>query len=166
MICPNCGKTVDSSTEICPHCSQPTQFSSRMRYYPRSTPLQSESSPTYQTTAENGDTQTTAETEKAQSDRKDKGAGNKKALIAVSCAGIILLIVFVIVTALLSGRIARDAERIEYLEQQMQRQSTGYGRTDKPMDEDQRTAAPASVPETTETPAPTPESTETPSLED
>lgn len=39
MICPNCGKSVSAEQELCPHCGKPTQFSSRMRYYPRSTPL-------------------------------------------------------------------------------------------------------------------------------
>lgn len=39
MICPNCGKSVSAEQELCPHCGKPTQFSSRMQYYPRSTPL-------------------------------------------------------------------------------------------------------------------------------
>lgn len=39
MICPNCGKSVTAEQELCPHCGKPTQFSSRMRYYPRATPL-------------------------------------------------------------------------------------------------------------------------------
>lgn len=40
MICPNCGKNASPNDEFCPFCGQPTQFSARMRYYPRSTPLQ------------------------------------------------------------------------------------------------------------------------------
>lgn len=39
MICPNCGKNVAAEQELCPHCRKPTQFSSRMRYYPKATPL-------------------------------------------------------------------------------------------------------------------------------
>lgn len=39
MICPNCGKNVAQNAEICPFCKHPTQFSSKMKYYPRSTPL-------------------------------------------------------------------------------------------------------------------------------
>jgi len=44
MICPNCGKDVAQNAEQCPFCHYPTQFSSRMKYYPRSTPLTPSSS--------------------------------------------------------------------------------------------------------------------------
>jgi len=39
MICPNCGKGVAQNAEICPFCNNPTQFSVKMKYYPRLTPL-------------------------------------------------------------------------------------------------------------------------------
>ena len=44
MICPNCGKNVAQDTELCQYCNSPTQFSSKMKYYPRSTPLNAYSS--------------------------------------------------------------------------------------------------------------------------
>lgn len=46
MICPNCGKSVTSEQELCPHCGNPTQFSGRMKYYPKSTPLDPPEKPT------------------------------------------------------------------------------------------------------------------------
>ncbi len=38
MICPNCGKNVSAEQEICQYCGKPTQFSSQIRYIPKSVP--------------------------------------------------------------------------------------------------------------------------------
>lgn len=39
MICPNCGKNITAEQDVCAHCGQPTQFSSRIRYIPKAVPF-------------------------------------------------------------------------------------------------------------------------------
>ena len=39
MICPNCGKNISAQQEVCQFCGQPTQFSSKVRYFPKEVPV-------------------------------------------------------------------------------------------------------------------------------
>ena len=56
MICPSCGKNVSANQEFCQYCGAQTQFSSRIRYFPKEVPVSVAQKPVLQPASRQDDT--------------------------------------------------------------------------------------------------------------
>ena len=114
MICPNCGRNVAQNAEICPFCNAPTQFSSRMKYYPRSTPLDAKASlhtnetkpiHTQQSTQAHGDLKEVLVRLSDLPKKKEVRSNSVRTLLAVCIAGILCIAIILGSVVYLSNRI-------------------------------------------------------------
>lgn len=114
MICPNCGKNIDQNVDLCPYCKKATQFSSRMKYYPRSTPLNPMSTPPLPQNVnvnreKKADLSGMADFPK----KKDLRSAKNRILLAAGSLGIICLVVLLICVFLISDRIDRNTQSVQ-----------------------------------------------------
>ena len=114
MICPNCGKNIDQNVDVCPYCKKPTQFSSRMKYYPRNTPLNS--APTQPPHQAVNDTREMKAILSGMGDlpkKRDLRSAKNIILLTAGTVGIICLVVSLVCTFLLSNRIDRNNQFVQ-----------------------------------------------------
>ena len=114
MICPNCGKNIDQNADLCPYCKKTTHFSSRMKYYPRSTPLNPTSTPPVQQIA--NDSREMKAVLSGMADlpkKKDLRSAKNNILLIAGSLGIICLVVLLICVLLLSAKIGRNNQSVQ-----------------------------------------------------
>lgn len=114
MICPNCGKNIDQNVDLCPYCKKPTQFSLRMKYYPRNTPLNpTPTQPSHQTVNDNREMKAILTGIADLPKKKDLRSAKNNMLLVAGGVGAICLVVLLVCVLLLSNRIDRNNQSVQ-----------------------------------------------------